>query len=93
MIKSYADKRTKQFALAGKHKSIPVQINKRAMMRLVQLDNAVDVNDLKVPPSNHLEKLIGERNNQYSIRINQQYRLCFLFENGNAYDVEIIDYH
>lgn len=63
------------------------------MMRLVQLDNATCIEDLKVPPSNHLEKLIGNRKNQYSIRINQQYRLCFVFENGDAYNVEIIDYH
>ena len=93
MIKSFADKRAEQFAHNGKYQSIPSQLNKRAMMRLVQLDNATCPNDLKVPPSNHLEKLSGNRKNQHSIRINQQYRLCFAFDNGNAYNVEIIDYH
>ncbi len=93
MIKSYGDKKVEKFATTGKFKSMPNQINKRAMMRLVQLDNATCIEDLKVPPSNHLEKLIGNRKNQYSIRINQQYRLCFVFENGDAYNVEIIDYH
>lgn len=62
-------------------------------MRLVQLDNARDINDLKLPPSNHLEKLSGDKNGQYSIRINQQWRVCFEFKNNHAYKVQIIDYH
>jgi len=62
-------------------------------MRLVQLDNATSMDDLRLPPSNHLEKLSGSRQGQYSIRINQQWRLCFEFENGHAFNVEIIDYH
>ena len=93
MIKSYADKRTEKFATDGKHKTIAGQINKRTLMRLIQIDNATCLDDLRSPVSNHLEKLIGDRKDQYSIRINQQYRVCFVFENGNAYDVEIIDYH
>lgn len=93
MIKSYADKRTEKFATDGKHKTIAGQIGKRALMRLIQIDNATCLDDLRSPASNHLEKLIGNRKDQYSIRINQQYRVCFAFENGNAYDVEIIDYH
>lgn len=93
MIKSYADKKTEKFATDGKHKTIAGQISKRALMRLIQIDNATCLDDLRSPTSNHLEKLIGDRKDQYSIRINQQYRVCFVFENGNAYDVEIIDYH
>ena len=57
------------------------------------IDNASDINDLRVPPSNHLEKLRGDREGQYSIRINDKYRICFVERSGDFYDVEIIDYH
>ena len=93
MIKSYADKKTEKFAIDGKHKSIPSHIRKRALMRLVQIDNATCLDDLRLPSSNHLESLSGDRKGQSSIRINQQYRVCFIFKSGNAYDVEIVDYH
>jgi len=62
-------------------------------MRLVQLDNATSIDDLRLPPSNHLEKLSGDRNKQHSIRINQQWRIYFEFKDGHAFNVEIIDYH
>jgi len=62
-------------------------------MRLTQLDNAYEVNDLRLPPSNHLEALSGDRVGQWSIRINDQWRICFRFANGEASDVEITDYH
>jgi len=62
-------------------------------MRLIQLDNATTIYDLRLPSSNHLEKLSGDRQEQYSIRINQQWRLCFEFEDGNAFNVEVIDDH
>ena len=62
-------------------------------MRLQQLHAAVQVQDLRVPPSNRLEALVGDREGQYSIRINQQWRLCFRFVDGDAFDVEIVDYH
>lgn len=93
MIKSYANKITKQFANNGYHKSIPQDIEKRAMMRLVQLDNATIIDDLRLPPSNNLERLIGDFKDQYSIRINQKYRICFEFKNGNAFNVLITNYH
>lgn len=57
------------------------------------LNNAQDLNDLRVPPGNRLEKLEGDRHGQHSIRINDQYRICFEWYNGDAYDVEIVDYH
>ena len=57
------------------------------------LHRAIDVNDLRVPPANHLEKLKGDRRGQYSIRINNQWRICFTWYDGDAYDVEIEDYH
>lgn len=62
-------------------------------MRLLQLHNATSIDDLRMPPSNRLEKLTGNRDGQWSIRINQQWRVCFRFEDGDAYDVEIVDYH
>ncbi len=63
------------------------------MRKLRYLDNVVDLNDLRVPPGNRLEKLSGKRKGQYSIRINDQYRICFDWKAGNAYRVEIVDYH
>ena len=63
------------------------------MRKLRYLDNAADLNDLRVPPGNRLEKLAGKRKGQHSIRINEQYRICFSWKNGNAYRVEIVDYH
>lgn len=63
------------------------------MRKLRYLDNAADLNDLRVPPGNRLEKLSGKRKGQYSIRINDQYRICFDWKSGNAYRVEIVDYH
>jgi len=62
-------------------------------MRLVQLDNAVELMDLRFPQSNRLEKLLGNRKGQHSIRVNEQWRICFKLENGDAYDVEFADYH
>jgi proteic killer suppression protein len=93
MILSYADKLTSDFAKQGNHKRLPPEIHKRAMMRLVQLDNAVVIDDLRIPPSNQLEALQGDRKGQYSIRINNQWRVCFYFENGQATQVQITDYH
>ena len=93
MIRGYQNKITQEFAQNGKHKKIPNQIWQRAMMRLIQLDNATIIDDLRIPFSNKLEALTGDRLGQYSIRINQQWRICFHFENGNAHGVEIVDYH
>jgi len=66
---------------------------KIALRKLVQLNASESIRDLKIPPANHLEKLKGDRLEQYSIRINKKYRICFLFYNSNAFKVEIIDYH
>jgi len=68
-------------------------IQHKALMKLMLIDNADTLDDLRVPPGNKLELLKGNRNGQYSIRINKQYRICFRFKNGNFYDVEITDYH
>ena len=93
MIKSFADIETERLYTSGKSKRFPPDILKRAIKRLTQLDAAVVVEDLRMPPSNHLEVLSGNRAGQWSIHINDQWRVCFQFKNGEAYDVEIIDYH
>jgi proteic killer suppression protein len=77
----------------GKSRRLPTEIIKRAAMRLNQLHAAIEINDLRSPPSNHLEALSGDRAGQWSIRINQQWRVCFKFENSDAFNVEIVDYH
>ena len=93
MIKGFALKNTEEFYNTGKSMIFPPDILKRASMRLIQLNAVTVVNDLRMPPSNNLEALSGERKGQHSIRINKQWRLCFRFVNGDAYDVEITDYH
>ena len=72
---------------------MPQDIQQRALNKLAVLSQARDLNDLRVPPANRLEALSGNRKGQHSIRINQQWRICFRWEAGDAYDVEIVDYH
>ena len=72
---------------------MPTEIRERAAMRLRQLDAATALGDLRFPPSNRLEALSGKRSGSYSIRINEQWRICFTFEDGHANEVEIVDYH
>lgn len=93
MIESFANIETLSLFVKGKSRRLPPDILRRAMMRLTQLDAATDVDDLRQPPSNRLESLAGVRLGQWSIRINDRWRVCFRFERGNAQDVEIIDYH
>lgn len=93
MIKSFASAETERLFATGKSRRLPPDILKRAVMRLTQLDAAVEVDDLRIPPSNRLEALTGDLVGKWSIRINDRWRLCFRFERGNAFDVEIVDYH
>jgi proteic killer suppression protein len=92
MIKSYRGKDTKRF-IAGKPSKLPPEIAERAAMKLIAVSRASLLEDLRFPPSNHLEALKGDRLEQHSIRINQQWRICFKWIEGHAYDVEITDYH
>lgn len=71
----------------------PPDLVERAESKLALIDAATDVNDLRVPPGNRLEKLSGDREGQWSLRINRQWRVCFRWEDGHAHDVEIVDYH
>jgi proteic killer suppression protein len=93
MIRSFADDETEQFYATGKSRRLPSEIRTRAAMRLTQLNAATRVGDLRLPPSNRLEALKQDRIGQWSIRINDQWRICFRFEDGDAFDVEIADYH
>jgi len=93
MIKSFGDKETRQVFVAGKSKRLPPDLLRRAIRRLEYIDLARTLDDLKVPPSNRLHALKGDREGQYSISINDQWRICFRFAEGDAYDVEITDYH
>lgn len=93
VIKSFADSQTEQFYVSGKSRRLPANLSRVAKRKLFQLEYARQLSDLAFPPGNRLEALKGEREGQYSIRINDQYRLCFEFRNGDAYKVEITDYH
>ncbi|MGB2930637.1 MAG: type II toxin-antitoxin system RelE/ParE family toxin [Desulfobacterales bacterium] len=92
MIKTFADKETQQLFITGKSKRLPTDLVRRAVRRLEYIHYAI-LNDLRVPPSNRLHALKGDRKGQHSISINEQWRICFRFIEGNAYEVEITDYH
>jgi proteic killer suppression protein len=93
MIKTFADKETQQVFVKGKSKRLPPDLIRRAVRRLEFIHWAKGLKDLKVPPSNRLHALKGDREGQYSISISDQWRICFRFSDGDAYDVEIADYH
>jgi len=93
VIKTFADKHTLKFFSTGKSRRFQPDIVRRAMRRLEYVDLATCLDDLKVPPSNRLHALKGKRKGQCSISINDQWRICFRFIDGDAYDVEITDYH
>ena len=93
MIKSFKDKETEKIYKQIFSRKLPADIQKIALRKLIMMDNAKDINDLHIPPSNHLEQLHGDREGQYSIRINDQFRICFLYEDGDYLQVEITDYH
>lgn len=93
MIKTFADRHTRELYETGKSKRWPPNIIRRAVRKLEYLDLAVRPEDLRVPPGNRLHALSGDREGQHSISINDQWRICFRFQDGDAYDVEICDYH
>ena len=93
MIKSFANESIEEFYITSKCKHIPPEIVKVALRKLDYLNSAIRLEDLKIPPANRLERLKGDLKDFYSIRINKQYRVIFKFINGNAYDVDIVDYH
>jgi proteic killer suppression protein len=93
MIRSFSDKETEKVFNQKFSRKLPETIQGIALRKLIMINNAADLNDLRVPPANRLERLSGDRDGQYSIRVNDRYRICFRFADGDFHDVEITDYH
>ena len=93
MIKSFKDGDTEDIFLRRRVSEFPHDIQRRAQIRLMILNNSANLNDLRTPRGNRLEKLSGDRSGEYSIRVNDQWRICFEWLDGNAWNVEIVDYH
>lgn len=93
MITSFACKETRKIWAGEISLKLVLDIQQVTRRKLRMLNNAKQLNDLKIPPNNCLEVLSGDRRGQYSIRINKQWRICFEWRDGNAYEVEIVDYH
>lgn len=93
MIKSFADSETEKVFNRSYSKKLPDDVQRRAHRKLLAIDVAEEVTDLRHPPGNRLKKLKGAREGQWSIRINRQWRVCFHWQEGDAYNVEIVDYH
>jgi proteic killer suppression protein len=93
MIASFRDRDTEELWWSGRSRRLPAELRRRAFKKLAILNAAITLDNLKVLPGNHLEALRGSRAGRHSIRVNDQYRLCFAWRNGNAFEVEIVDYH
>jgi proteic killer suppression protein len=93
MIKLFKNKETEEVYSREGSSKLPRDIQQVALRKLRMINNARNLNDLRIPPANRLEKLRGTRKGQYSIRINDQWRICFTWQGADAYDVEIADYH
>ncbi|MFH1266781.1 MAG: type II toxin-antitoxin system RelE/ParE family toxin [Planctomycetota bacterium] len=93
MIRTFRDKETARLFRRERVKKFPLPVQRAVLRKLLLIDAAESLHDLRVPPGNRLEKLRGDREGQYSIRINDQWRVCFRWEDADAYDVEIMDYH
>jgi proteic killer suppression protein len=93
MIRSFKCKETEKIFNRRFSSKLPQDMQRVALRKLRILNRSIDLNDLSVPPGNRLEALKGDRKGQHSIRINDQFRICFIWKNNDAYDVEIVDYH
>ena len=93
MIRSYRDRDTEAVAQRRRVRKFPESIQRQARIKLALLNRARYLDDLRVPPGNRLETLLGDRRGQHSIRINDQWRICFIWDGAHARDVEIVDYH
>jgi proteic killer suppression protein len=93
MIAGFKDAETEKIWLGKRSRRIPANLHVSALKKLYMVAAAARLEDLKVPPGNRLESLRGDRKGQHSVRINDQYRVCFVWRDGNAHDVEITDYH
>ncbi|MCP4200685.1 MAG: type II toxin-antitoxin system RelE/ParE family toxin [bacterium] len=93
MIRSFRNKESEKLFARRRSRAVPGVLRRAALRKLLILDAAEAIEDLRVPPGNRLEKLRGDRAGQHSIRINDRYRICFVWKSGSAHDVEIVDYH
>lgn len=93
MILSFRCRETETIFNRGRSKKLPSEIHRVALRKLLQIHASVSLDNLRIPPGNRLEELQDDRKGQHSIRINDQWRICFKWDNGNAHDVEIVDYH
>jgi len=93
VLKSFADKETRKIWNEQRSKALPIVIQQRALNKLAMMNQATSLDDLRIPPANRLEALKGDRSGQFSIRINDQWRICFRWQDSDAHDVEITDYH
>ena len=93
MIKTFKDGETQKIHQRERSRKLPVDIQQAALRKLRMINNAINIKDLRIPPANRLEKLGGDREGQYSIRINDQWRICFEWKGSDAFNVEITDYH
>jgi proteic killer suppression protein len=93
VVKSFKDDETRKIYQRERSRKLPVDIQQVALRKLRMINNAINLADLRIPPANRLEKLSGNREGQYSIRINDQWRICFEWRSSDAFNVEITDYH
>jgi proteic killer suppression protein len=93
MIRTFKDKEAEKIFRRERSRKLPDSLQGIALRKLRMLNRSGNINDLRVPPANRLEKLKGSRTGQHSIRINEQWRICFVWQNNDAFDVEIVDYH
>jgi toxin HigB-1 len=93
MIRSFADRETEHLFARTPGRRFPPELHRVMLRKLLQLDAADRLDDLRIPPGNRLEALKGDRKGQHSIRVNDQWRVCFRWDDGDAYEVEIVDYH
>jgi toxin HigB-1 len=93
VIRSFRDPETERLFLRHGSRRLPSEIVRTALRKLVVLHSAESIQELRIPPGNRLERLVGARVGQHSIRINDQWRICFIWKDGDAFDVEIVDYH
>ena len=93
MIQNFKDKEAQKVFERKHSRKLPLDIQQVALRKLRMLNRGETLQDLRVPPANRLERLVGDREGQYSIRVNDQWRICFVWQDGDALDVEIVDYH
>ena len=93
MIRSFADKRTENIFNGARERSFPASLVKRARSKLDRINYAASVTDLRIPPGNRLERLRGNREGQYSIRVSRSWRICFVWGDGDAFEVELVNHY